>query len=106
MKHQQGMTFVELLVALAIAAILAVIALPMFGSAAPNCDNPNARQGPLMRAKIGQVTGDLGEIHMAIGRFELSYSRYPASLAEVGMDKKQDPWGNPYQYLVVFGRND
>ena len=59
-----------------------------------------------MRAKIGQVSGDLGEIHMAISRFELSYSRYPTNLAEVGMDQKRDPWGNPYQYLVVFGRND
>ena len=63
---QTGLTFVELLVALIIAAILAVIAMPTFGSSAPNCDDPNARQGPLMRAKIGQVTGDIGKIHMAL----------------------------------------
>lgn len=106
MLRQHGMTFVELLVVLIIAAILAVIAIPMFGGATPDCDNPDARQGPLMRARIGQVSGDLGEIHMAISKFELSRSRYPTSLAEVGMDQKRDPWGNPYQYLVVFGRND
>ena len=59
-----------------------------------------------MRAKIAQVTGDIGEIHMALSRFELSYDRYPDSLADVGLGDMRDPWGNPYQYLVVFGRKD
>ena len=106
MQHQSGMTFVELLASIVIAAILAAIAIPMFGSSEPNCDNPDARQSPLMRAKIAQVTGDIGEIHMALSRFELSHRRYPSSLAEIGLDNMRDPWGNPYQYLVVFGRND
>lgn len=100
------MTLAELLIALLIASILAVFALPMFGSGAPNCDSPDAKQGPIMRAKIAQVTGDIGKIHMALSRFELSYSRYPDSLGTVGLGDLRDPWGNPYQYLVVFGRKD
>jgi general secretion pathway protein G len=106
MRHQKGITFLELLVALVITAILALFAVPMFGKSGVDCDNLNARQGPLMRARIAQVTGDIGMLHMAIGKFELSNRRYPASLAEVGLDHLKDPWGNPYQYLVVFGRED
>ena len=36
----------------------------------------------------------------------MSNNRYPVSLAEAGLGDLEDPWGNPYQYLVVFGRND
>jgi general secretion pathway protein G len=100
------MTFIELLVTVVIASILAVIAIPMFGGATPNCDNPDARQGPMMRAKLAQITGDIGQIHMALSRYELSYDRYPDSLADIGLGDMRDPWGNPYQYLVVFGRQD
>lgn len=103
---QNGFSLNELLVALVIAAILATFASPLFGGTTPNCDNPNARQGMLMRSKIAQITGDIGEIHIAASRFELSQGRYPADLAEIGMDHLRDPWGNPYRYLVVFGRND
>lgn len=106
MDRQSGMTFLELLIALVIAGILAAIAVPMFGGSEPNCDSPDARQGPMMRAKLAQITGDLGRIHMALSRFELSHRRYPDSLAEAGVGDLVDPWGNPYQYLVVFGRND
>lgn len=106
MRGQAGMTFVELLIGLVIASILATFANAMYGGAAPDCDNPDARQGPLMRSKISQVTGDIGKIHMAISWFELNNRRYPDSLAEAGVGGMQDPWGNPYQYLVVFGRPD
>lgn len=105
-NYQSGFTLLELLVAAVIAAILSLIAVPMFGSSAPNCDNPDAAQGPLMRSKIAQVTGDIGRIHLALSNFEMSHRRYPATLAEAGVGDLRDPWGNPYQYLVVFGRPD
>ena len=106
MKAQNGFTLTELLLIVTVVAILAAIAVPMFGQSAPDCDSPNARQGPLMRARIAQVIGDIGQIHMALSRFELSNDRYPLSLAELGMDAMRDPWGNPYRYLVVFNRED
>jgi len=103
MKHQCGFTIFELLIALILVSILASFAIAVYGSSEPNCDNPNAKQGALMRAKIGQVNGDIGKIHLAASRFELSRNRYPANLAEIGLDDLRDPWDNPYQYLVVFG---
>lgn len=106
MKRQSGITFIELLVTLIIASILGTIGVWAFGSSAPDCSNPDVKQNPLMRAKIAQVSGDLGEIHVALSRFELSHGRYPATLAEAGVGDVLDPWGNPYRYLVVFGRKD
>lgn len=106
MKRQAGFTIFELLIALVISSILGSMAVAFYGSSEPNCDNPDARQSPLMKGKIADVMGDLGEIHMAASRFELSYRRYPDSLAEIGLDHLRDPWGNPYQYLVVFARQD
>lgn len=105
-SRQSGITLLELLVTVVIGAILVTIAVPMFGGATPDCDNPGAPQGPLVRSRIAQVTADMGRIHMAISKFELSNNRYPVSLAEAGLGDLEDPWGNPYQYLVVFGRKD
>ncbi len=106
MKHQYGFTLLELLIALLIASILASMGVAAYGNSKPNCDNPNARQGPLMRSKIARVTGDIGTIHIQASKFELSTGRYPDNLAEIGLDGLEDPWGNPYQYLLVRGLND
>ena len=43
---------------------------------------------------------------VGVSKFELSNNRYPVDLAEIGLDDLRDPWGNPYQYLVVLGRKD
>ncbi len=50
-----------------------------------------------MRSEISEITGDIGDIHMAASRFEMTHGRYPANLAEIGKDHLRDPWGNPYQ---------
>ena len=106
MNRQSGMTATELLGAMVIAGILATVAIPMFGNVSIDCDDPDARQGPMMRARMAQVTGELGKIHLALSKFELANNRYPESLDELGIDDLEDPWGNPYQYLVVFGLNN
>ena len=53
-----------------------------------------------------RAKGTLDAIHLALSKFELSNNRYPTTLAEAGLGDLKDPWGNPYQYLVVFGRKD
>lgn len=103
MQRQSGVTILELLVALIIASMLATMAVATYGSSEADCDNPNAKQGFLMRARMSGIMGDLGKIHMAASRFEIANNRYPADLAELGLDHLRDPWDNPYQYLVVYG---
>jgi general secretion pathway protein G len=104
--RQRGMTLAEVMVILVIVGVLTAIAMPMFGSNEPDCDNPDARQGPLMRAKIGGIIGDIGKIHIEASKFDLTNGRYPNDLAEIGLDGLEDPWGNPYQYLLVEGLNN
>lgn len=106
MHRENGFTLTELLLAMIVAGILAAVAIPTFLNTSPDCSSPDARQGPLMRSKLAKVYGDIGAINMAVGKFELSNNRYPVDLAEVGLDQLRDPWGNPYQYLVVFGRTN
>ena len=106
LKSQSGLTTAELLSVLLIAGILVTVAVPVFSDSSIDCDDPSARPSPMMRARIAEVTGDLGEIHLVLSRYELSNNRYPVNLAEAGLDNLVDPWGNPYQYLVVFGRKD
>lgn len=107
MKYQKGLTLLELLIAMVIVAILAVFAQYMFGGNKLNCDNPNGRPSYTMRAKIANITGEIGAINIQAQRFELNHGRYPASLEELGMtgDAATDPWGNPYVFTDLTTLN-
>jgi general secretion pathway protein G len=46
----------------------------------------------------------IGNIHLKIQKFITNERQgYPTSLADLDLDNMIDPWGNPYQYLVVDG---
>lgn len=82
-----GLTVVELLVAMAVIAVLAVIALPSY-------------QGYIDRAKQKQMEGDMREIEVALQRYGDDHGgTYPDNLAQVGMDALRDAWNRPFQYL-------
>ena len=98
MNRQKGLSLLELLAAMAIVGILTVFATYLFGGNGLNCDEPNGRPSYTMRAKIAAITADIGEIKLKAERFDLNNGRYPLSLAEIGMDGKPDPWGNPYVF--------
>lgn len=81
------MTVVELLVAIAVIAVLAAIALPTY-------------QGYIDRAKQKQMEGDMREIEVALQRYGDDHGgSYPDSLAQVGKDGLRDAWNRPFQYL-------
>ena len=103
----KGYSLVELLVALVIAAILATIAIPMFGGGNMDCDNPNGRPGYILRAKIAHITGEIGAINIQAQRFDLNNGRYPTSLEELGLDEdaSTDPWGQPYVFTDLTNLN-
>ncbi len=90
-KKQHGFTLLELMIIVVLVGILAGLAHASFTAY-------------IDRAKAAKAIGDIGKIHIAIQNFLLSENRgYPANLAEIGLDDLRDPWGNPYQYLVVDG---
>lgn len=81
-----GFTVVELMIALTIVGILAFVAVPAY-------------QNYEKRAEIGQVVNDLTALQLQIDDFRLTTGNFPISLAQIGMDNMEDPWGNPYEYI-------
>ncbi len=90
MKQQHGWTLIEVLIVAVVVAILTGIAIANYG--------PYAE-----RARIVRAIGEIGEIFMQAESFDLNNRRFPANLAELGLEGKLDPWGNPYQYLNFAG---
>lgn len=53
------------------------------------------------KAHNARARSDISTIENAISRYDIAQGRCPSSLADVGMDTLQAPWGNPYQYLDI-----
>ena len=86
-QRQSGLTLLEIVLAVAVTAILLAIALPNYSSY-------------LTRAKNAQALADIGEMSTLIVRFyNDNNGRVPDSLAEVGLAGKLDPWDRPYEFL-------
>lgn len=84
----RGVTLTELLLALAVAALLAAMAVP-------------ALSRYVDRSKITRAAGDIGKISLIISQFDLNHGRLPDSLAEVGLVDMLDPWGSRYEYFNI-----
>jgi general secretion pathway protein G len=83
----RGFSLLELAIVLVVAALLMSIAVPTYGNY-------------MTRAKVATVVTDMGQMELALSRYQVANNGVQAtSLAEIGMDTKLDPWGNPYQYL-------
>ena len=85
-----GFTLVEILIAMAIIAILATIAVPNY-----------IRYRD--RAKIAKAVSDIRAIEKAIAGYRTDNNTLPNQLSDIGQGALKDPWGNPYQYLPVQG---
>ena len=86
-RHRQaGFTLIELLLVVAIILTLAAIATINVMTA-------------LNRARIAKAVGDIHAIGVDIQAYDFSNNQYPNTLADIGYDNFNDPWGNPYQYL-------
>lgn len=91
-KHH-AFSLLELMVVMAIIGVMAAIAVPAYSSY-------------MDRVKVEQATLDISMIGMRIESYtSVGSNLYPQSLADIGMDKMLDPWGNPYQYLNLTDAN-
>jgi general secretion pathway protein G len=83
------MTLIELMLVLAMVAVLAAVALPMYES---------------YRERVRQSLAiqDITVLQVVIKRYATDSGSYPASLAVVGNGGKLDPWGRPYVYQELI----
>jgi general secretion pathway protein G len=89
-RQQGGVTLLELVVALAAAAVLTSLAIPSF-------------RGYIERVRVTRAIGDIGMISLQLYRWQANARVFPATLAEAGLGGDIDPWGRPYVYQRVAG---
>ena len=85
-SRQMGLTLMELLLVMAIIAILSGIAIPFYF-------------GQLGKARVIKSIAQLDNLQLEITNFELTHNRLPDTLQEIRSKGLNDPWGNPYRYL-------
>ena len=82
----QGFTLVELIIIVAIVAILASIAIPYY-------------RGYRDKANNSKAIADVQSIGLKLTEYFSEHNTYPTSLSAVGMQNLKDSWKNPYVYL-------
>ncbi len=85
-RLQRGITLVELLIGLAVIAVLSAIAIPQF-------------VGYQQKAIAQEAVMGIVSLQGQIESFRTEFGRLPLNLAGVVDPVPNDPWGNPYQYL-------
>lgn len=86
LQKSAGITLIEILVAVAVVALLASIAVPTYQNMVDKADNARA-------------AADISSIMHAIDRYYFKHHVYPVDLAAIGFAGKVDPWGYSYHYL-------
>jgi general secretion pathway protein G len=88
----RGVTLLELMLALALVGLLAVVAVPGYSAF-------------IDRTRNNRAIGEVSVLSAQLYRWQTNHGRFPATLAEAGLDGALDPWGEPYEYLDVGGAN-
>lgn len=85
----KGFGLLELMITLVIASLLVSIAVPAYDRYTD-------------RAKTMRAIGDIAGISVEIAKFQLKNNNaLPASLAELPIEVRADPWGNEYRYFNI-----
>ena len=85
-----GFTLVELLTVIAILGTLSSIAVPAYSRY-------------VEKARITTCIAEIRMLEKGIFAYEGKNGNLPNNLNNLGLGNVLDPWGNPYQYLVVAG---
>jgi general secretion pathway protein G len=85
-----GFTLAELMLVVAIAAVLGAIAVPVYS-------------GYVERARVNQAIIDIRMLNLRARKYEDDHLAVPQNLAAIGAAGMLDPWGRPYDYLKLGG---
>jgi general secretion pathway protein G len=86
-RRESGFTLLELMIVVAILAIIASVGVPQYVSA-------------LRIARVGKARQELITVAQAVDSFMANNAgQLPLTLHQVGFGGKRDPWGVPYCYL-------
>jgi general secretion pathway protein G len=88
--RQAGFTLPELLLGMAIVAVLAAIAMPAYSDY-------------VERTRVHQAIVDIRALNVLIRKYEDDHRDVPAGLGPIGAAGRLDPWGRPYVYLKLDG---
>ena len=88
MSKAYGFSLIELMIAVAILAIVVAFAIPAY-------------EDYVESSNIAVAKTDLVKISHAIEQHFLKTSRFPISLNDIGFESYEDPWGNTYRFLNI-----
>ena len=83
---RRGLTIIELMIGVAIVAVLVAVAVPQY-------------VGYVRRTEVKQAVVDIRMFEMRIGHYRTEMAALPNDLGGMLDSLPSDPWGNPYQYL-------
>ncbi|WP_255516372.1 prepilin-type N-terminal cleavage/methylation domain-containing protein [Luteimonas suaedae] len=86
-----GFTLVELVIAMAILMVIAMLAIGQFSDY-------------VERSKVATAKADIVAISHDIERYRIIHGALPGSLAGVGRAGYLDPWERPYHYQDLTGK--
>ncbi len=88
--NNEGMTLLEILIAVAFLAILTSLAIPSYSTYKD-------------MARTSRAMSEIRSIEIAITAWYADRGGWPSSLNDVGYGTLKDPWGNSYNYRRSFG---
>lgn len=83
---ERGWTLVEIIIAIAVLAILSSIGVVMYRTSVHS-------------SRVVKAIAEIRAIQMDIDNYYEMYGDYPLSLEDAGHGGRLDPWGNPYEFL-------
>ena len=86
----RGYSLIELVIVVAIIMTVCAIAIPSY-------------REMVNEAKIVAAMGDIKHIQYEIQGYFSVNGNYPESLDDVDLENRNDPWGEPYEYLKIAG---
>jgi len=89
--NDRGMTLIEVMIVIVIIGILSSIAIPTYF---------NSKE----KAKMAATISEIKILEKMIQAYNIDHDSYPETLEDLGIKTPKDPWGNPYQYLKIEGR--